>query len=94
MSERARQSPVIKTRASATAEAAKRSALTPEPNSALKTSGGMVASEKRHGMICEAAYYLAEGRGIAAGHDLEDWLTAEHQVDSALPKGNLPVSGA
>jgi len=45
-------------------------------------------------MICEATYYLAEGRGIAAGHDLEDWLTAEHQVDSALPKGNLPVSGA
>jgi len=46
MSERTRQSPVIKTRASATAEAAKRGALTPEPNSALKTSGGPVASER------------------------------------------------
>lgn len=31
-------------------------------------------------MIREAAYYLAEKRGFAPGHELEDWLEAEKQV--------------
>jgi len=94
MAERTRQSPLLKTRASATAGAAKRNTLTAETKSALKTPGGPLESEKRRAMICEAAYYLAERRGFAAGHDLEDWLTAEHQVDTALAKCNLPFSGA
>ncbi len=31
-------------------------------------------------MTEEAAYYLAEKRGFAPGHELEDWLRAEAQV--------------
>ena len=31
-------------------------------------------------MIEEAAYYLAEKRGFAAGHEVEDWLQAEAQI--------------
>jgi len=31
-------------------------------------------------MIEEAAYYLAEKRGFAPGHELEDWLQAEAQI--------------
>ena len=31
-------------------------------------------------MIEEAAYYLAEKRGFAPGHELEDWLQAEEQI--------------
>lgn len=31
-------------------------------------------------MIATAAYYLAEKRGFAPGHELEDWLSAEHQI--------------
>jgi len=27
------------------------------------------------------AYFLAERRGFAAGHELEDWMTAEAAVD-------------
>lgn len=32
------------------------------------------------GMIATAAYYIAEQRNFAPGHELEDWLTAEHQI--------------
>lgn len=32
---------------------------------------------RRHAMIEEAAYYRAEQRGFAPGHELEDWLQAE-----------------
>ena len=32
---------------------------------------------RRHAMIEEAAYYRAERRGFAPGHELEDWLQAE-----------------
>ena len=35
----------------------------------------------RHRMISEAAYHLYAGRGYADGHDLDDWLQAEVQVD-------------
>jgi hypothetical protein len=33
-------------------------------------------------MIKEAAYYLAEKRGFAPGHELEDWLRAKAQIIS------------
>jgi len=33
--------------------------------------------------ISEAAYYRAEGRGFAPGHELEDWVEAEQQVTAA-----------
>jgi DUF2934 family protein len=36
------------------------------------------------GQIATAAYYLAEQRGFAPGHELEDWLTAEQLVRSRL----------
>lgn len=32
---------------------------------------------KLHAMIAEAAYYRAQRRGFAPGHELEDWLQAE-----------------
>lgn len=31
-------------------------------------------------MIQDAAYHLAEKRGFAPGHELEDWLQAEAQI--------------
>jgi hypothetical protein len=31
----------------------------------------------RHHRIAQAAYYLAERRGFAPGHELEDWMAAE-----------------
>ena len=31
-------------------------------------------------MIAEAAYYKAESRGFAPGHEMEDWLEAENDI--------------
>ena len=36
--------------------------------------------ELRRAMIAEAAYYRAERRGFAPGHELEDWLAAEGEI--------------
>ncbi len=38
--------------------------------------------EVRHQMIATGAYRRAEERGFTAGHELEDWLTAELEVDT------------
>ncbi len=40
--------------------------------------------EHRHAMIAQAAYFRAKHRDFKAGHELEDWLAAEAEVDSAL----------
>ncbi|KAA6187071.1 DUF2934 domain-containing protein [Thiohalocapsa marina] len=37
-------------------------------------------------MIADAAYYLAEKRNFAPGHEQEDWLAAEAEVDALLRK--------
>jgi hypothetical protein len=39
-------------------------------------------SESREARIAECAYWRAERRGFAPGHELEDWLQAEREVDS------------
>jgi Protein of unknown function (DUF2934) len=38
----------------------------------------------RHASIAEAAYFRAERRGFAPGHELEDWLAAEDEVERRL----------
>jgi len=30
--------------------------------------------------VAEAAYYRAQQRGFAPGHELEDWLAAQHEI--------------
>jgi hypothetical protein len=39
-------------------------------------------SESREARIAEAAYWRAEKRGFEAGHELDDWLAAERQIDA------------
>lgn len=38
-------------------------------------------SESREARIAEAAYWRAERRGFQPGHELDDWLHAEREVD-------------
>jgi hypothetical protein len=38
----------------------------------------------RQTLIATAAYYRAQARGFEAGHELEDWVAAERDVDLAL----------
>jgi hypothetical protein len=42
-------------------------------------------ANSRHTMIAEAAYYRAQRRGFENGHDLQDWLEAEAEIDLMLP---------
>ena len=54
-----------------------------------------VTPEVRQVMICQAAYYIAEHRGFEPGHDVDDWLAAEEQIDAALTSpAPLPSAGA
>jgi len=39
-------------------------------------------SSSREALIATAAYYRAEKRGFAPGHETEDWLAAEREVDA------------
>jgi len=43
-----------------------------------------VTAEARRALIAETAYLRAERRGFVPGHDVEDWLAAEAEVDSLL----------
>jgi hypothetical protein len=43
-----------------------------------------VDPERRAALIAEAAFFRAEKRGFAPGHEVEDWLAAESEVDSKL----------
>lgn len=47
----------------------------------------MIDPEHRRALIAEAAYFRAERRGFAPGHETEDWLAAELEVDTALTVG-------
>ncbi|MGO9930269.1 MAG: DUF2934 domain-containing protein [Steroidobacteraceae bacterium] len=40
--------------------------------------------ENRQACIAEAAYFIAQRRGFAPGHELDDWLEAENEVDARL----------
>jgi len=49
----------------------------PAPRMALTREG-------RRALIAEKAYLRAERRGFAPGHESEDWLAAEAEVDALL----------
>jgi len=45
---------------------------------------GFDLSKSRETLIREVAYLRASRRGFRAGHELEDWLAAEQQVNEYL----------
>ena len=49
-----------------------------------------VSEEERRGMIARAAYFRAERRHFAPGHELEDWVAAEAEVDRVLARSAAP----
>jgi len=52
----------------------------------------LIDQDLRRELIAQAAYYRAERRGFAAGHEAADWLAAESEVDTALMLGALPLN--
>jgi hypothetical protein len=75
------------------AKQAPKSAADPSltPNSIVSRSAAFIEPEARQAMICEAAYFLAEKRGFDPGHDVDDWLLAEQQIDQTLMSGDTPT---
>lgn len=45
---------------------------------------GSVSPEERYKMIASAAYFLSEHRGFARGYEMQDWITAEAEIDAKL----------
>lgn len=50
---------------------------------AIKTAVS-ISPEHRYHMIATAAYYLAERRGFAGGYEMQDWISAEAEIDAQL----------
>lgn len=55
--------------------------VSPAATPASATWRGGYSIEQRETMIREAAYYHAMKRGYAPGHELEDWLAAEAEIE-------------
>ncbi len=52
----------------------------PRPQSAAVPG---TAQASRHERVSRRAYQLAEARGFAPGRELDDWLTAEAEIERA-----------
>ena len=69
---------------------ARTSAARARPRKSTETQPARVAmtAEARRAMIAQNAYLRAERRGFAPGHETEDWLAAEAEVDALLRVGH------
>lgn len=47
-------------------------------------AGGGIDNAVRHRLISEAAFRRYEQRGRADGHELDDWLQAEAEIDHVI----------
>lgn len=65
-----------------------RSTRRPSPQAATSPEGtdppNAAAACMQQAMVAEAAFFLAEARGFAPGHELADWLEAERAVARQL----------
>ncbi len=50
-----------------------------------------ISPEERHQLIAEAAYLRAEQRSFAPGYELEDWLSAEAEIEMRLSKSTASI---
>jgi Protein of unknown function (DUF2934) len=58
------------------------------PPPATKAPATFDPSWSRETLIATAAYYRAEKRGFQCGHETEDWLAAEREIDRT---GTAPI---
>jgi Protein of unknown function (DUF2934) len=52
-----------------------------QPSPPNRAPANFDPSSSREALIATAAYYRAEKRGFRRGHETEDWLAAEREVD-------------
>ena len=53
-----------------------------------------ISAADRLRMIETAAYFRAERRGFIVGHEAEDWLSAEIEIDALIASAQGPSRGA
>lgn len=69
----------------AKAAAPRKSAVgTARSKARVSDSATILTTEDRLRMVRTAAYFRAERRGFAPGHEAEDWLAAEAEVEAQL----------
>ena len=56
----------------------------PKPAESVRLLSSTVRPLNRDVMVEKAAYYHAERRGFEPGHELEDWLQAEAEIDEFM----------
>ena len=54
------------------------------PKVAMTTARAEISAKEIRQLIAQAAYYNAEARGFAPGHELDDWVAAEAEVRRTL----------
>lgn len=68
------------------------------PESKSDASPGGPGMTPRHALlpadladrIARRAYALAKQRGFSAGHELDDWLQAEREIEAGVPRNTPP----
>jgi DUF2934 family protein len=65
------------------------SIVQPADNSVVTRSSAYIEPHVREAMISEAAYFRSAHRGFEPGHEVDDWVAAESEIDAALARGDL-----
>jgi outer membrane biosynthesis protein TonB len=76
--------PVKKVRAPKAEKPAEQKASKAKASPVKASKKPTVSPEERYKMVAEAAYYRAEQRGFATGHESEDWSASEAEIDAWL----------
>jgi hypothetical protein len=70
----------------------KTAATAAQTKAGASAPAGFVDPGQRNALIAKAAYFRAESRGFAPGHETEDWLAAESEVDAKLLRGAAGIA--
>lgn len=62
----------------------KKTKAIPEKQTRTRIKKNAVTPEERCHMIATAAYFRAEQRGFIDGHEMEDWICSELEIDAKL----------
>jgi hypothetical protein len=61
------------------------------PAQATAPTRALLHARDRDSLIRTAAYFRAQRRNFESGHELEDWLAAESEIEAALVEGRVQV---
>ena len=56
------------------------------PDSIVTRSAAFIEPDERQALIADGAYFRAERRGFDPGHEIDDWLEAESEIDEMLSR--------